>query len=51
MEAFTMTAMTGTETLPNGAETLDEQRWQAVLARDVATEGRFVYGVTSTGIY
>lgn len=29
----------------------DDQRWQAVLARDPAAEGRFVYAVATTGIY
>ncbi len=29
----------------------DEARWEAVLARDAAWDGRFVYGVRSTGIY
>jgi AraC family transcriptional regulator, regulatory protein of adaptative response / methylated-DNA-[protein]-cysteine methyltransferase len=29
----------------------DEDRWQAVLARDRAADGRFVTGVLSTGIY
>lgn len=29
----------------------DEQRWQAVAARDGGVDGTFVYGVTSTGIY
>jgi methylphosphotriester-DNA--protein-cysteine methyltransferase len=26
-------------------------RWQAVLSRDVAADGKFVFGVTTTGIY
>ncbi|MGC4085067.1 MAG: Ada metal-binding domain-containing protein [Vicinamibacterales bacterium] len=29
----------------------DTRRWDAVLARDRAMDGRFVYGVTSTGIF
>lgn len=29
----------------------DEARWQAVLAKDAAADGRFVLAVTSTGIY
>jgi AraC family transcriptional regulator of adaptative response/methylated-DNA-[protein]-cysteine methyltransferase len=29
----------------------DEERWAAVEARDGAADGRFVYGVTSTGVY
>ena len=30
---------------------IDEERWQAVLARDGRHNGRFVYAVSSTGIY
>ena len=30
---------------------LDEARWAAVLRRDQKMDGRFVYGVTTTGIY
>jgi AraC family transcriptional regulator of adaptative response/methylated-DNA-[protein]-cysteine methyltransferase len=29
----------------------DEQRWKAVLARNSAQDGAFVYGVSSTGVY
>lgn len=29
----------------------DEQRWQAVMARDRAADGRFVYAVTTTGVF
>ena len=29
----------------------DEKRWDAVVNRDRAAEGKFVYGVTSTGIF
>lgn len=29
----------------------DETKWAAVLSRDPAAEGQFVYGVTSTGVY
>lgn len=29
----------------------DEQRWQAVCARDGAADGSFFYGVTTTGVY
>jgi AraC family transcriptional regulator of adaptative response/methylated-DNA-[protein]-cysteine methyltransferase len=29
----------------------DERRWKAVLARDMRFDGRFVFGVRSTGIY
>lgn len=31
--------------------TLEEQRWQAVQARDTSADGVFVYGVLSTGVY
>ncbi len=34
-----------------GAYTTDESRWQAVLTRDPAAEGRFVYAVSTTGVY
>lgn len=29
----------------------DEQRWQAVTARDAAQDGQFFYGVLTTGVY
>ena len=29
----------------------DQKRWEAVLARDHGQDGKFVYAVTSTGIY
>jgi AraC family transcriptional regulator of adaptative response/methylated-DNA-[protein]-cysteine methyltransferase len=29
----------------------DDDRWRAVLARDAASDGRFVYAVRSTGVY
>jgi AraC family transcriptional regulator of adaptative response/methylated-DNA-[protein]-cysteine methyltransferase len=29
----------------------DDARWQAVLARDAARDGAFVYAVATTGIY
>src|SRR5215216_5407643 len=29
----------------------DERRWQAVLEREAAMDGRFVYAVRSTGVY
>jgi AraC family transcriptional regulator of adaptative response/methylated-DNA-[protein]-cysteine methyltransferase len=32
-------------------EGTDDRRWQAVLARDARSDGRFVYAVRSTGIY
>ena len=31
--------------------TTDDQRWQAVLARDSRHDGKFFYGVTTTGIF
>ncbi len=33
------------------AETGMDARWQAVLHRDAAADGKFVFGVTSTGVY
>ena len=32
-------------------ETIIDPRWQSVLTRDKAADGRFVYGVASTGVY
>ncbi|MBA3659856.1 MAG: helix-turn-helix domain-containing protein, partial [Gemmatimonadales bacterium] len=32
-------------------ETTDQERWEAVLGRDSARDGEFVYGVSSTGVY
>src|SRR6476620_5771625 len=29
----------------------DDLRWQAVLARDGASDGKFVFAVSSTGVY
>ena len=29
----------------------DAEKWQAVLDRDAAHDGRFVYAVTTTGVY
>lgn len=34
-----------------GTVSVDEGRWQAVLARDPGQDGRFVYGVSTTRIY
>lgn len=31
--------------------TLDDRRWRSVLTRDRTSDGRFVYGVRSTGVY
>lgn len=33
------------------AETLNDPRWAAVLARDSAADGQFFYSVSSTGVY
>jgi AraC family transcriptional regulator of adaptative response/methylated-DNA-[protein]-cysteine methyltransferase len=30
---------------------IDDQRWDAVIARDPAHDGQFVFGVSSTGVY
>jgi AraC family transcriptional regulator of adaptative response/methylated-DNA-[protein]-cysteine methyltransferase len=32
-------------------EAVDDPRWNAVLARDAAHDGEFVFGVSSTGVY
>ena len=42
---LTSDRMTGTQTQS------DERLWEAVLARDAGADGRFVYGVRSTGVY
>lgn len=34
-----------------GLATSDEERWRAVLGRDARADGRFCFGVTSTGVY
>lgn len=36
---------------PHSSYATDEERWQAVLARDVAADGHFVYAVRTTGVY
>src|ERR1035438_4345649 len=33
------------------AEAADDQRWNAVMARDAARDGEFVFAVSSTGVY
>src|SRR3954470_2553368 len=37
-------------TSPN-SRAADEQNWDAVLRRDRSSDGKFVFGVSSTGIY
>ncbi|MDX3904697.1 MAG: bifunctional DNA-binding transcriptional regulator/O6-methylguanine-DNA methyltransferase Ada [Pigmentiphaga sp.] len=37
--------------LPAGVPTERDPRWQALLARDPAADGQFVYGVKTTGVY
>jgi AraC family transcriptional regulator of adaptative response/methylated-DNA-[protein]-cysteine methyltransferase len=39
------------ERLKRWASKADEQRWAAVLNRDPGQDGRFVYAVSSTGVY
>ena len=36
---------------PDIASSLDDDRWQAILARDGRQDGEFVFAVRSTGIY
>ncbi|RYY01385.1 MAG: bifunctional DNA-binding transcriptional regulator/O6-methylguanine-DNA methyltransferase Ada [Gammaproteobacteria bacterium] len=36
---------------PSAVKTLDDPRWQRVLARDISADGTFVYAVATTGIY
>ncbi|WKN21538.1 bifunctional DNA-binding transcriptional regulator/O6-methylguanine-DNA methyltransferase Ada [Azotobacter vinelandii] len=38
-------------TNPSAARTLRDPRWSALLARDPAADGRFVYSVRTTGVY
>lgn len=38
-------------TKPDGAKLSEARRWQAVLERDGALDGRFVFGVSSTGVF
>jgi AraC family transcriptional regulator of adaptative response/methylated-DNA-[protein]-cysteine methyltransferase len=40
-----------TTTLTHSSYATDEDRWQAVLTRDVAADGHFVYAVRTTGVY
>src|SRR3954447_27050302 len=43
-----------TETLTvasSSVSTHSRSRWQAVLSRDLSADGRFVYAVTTTGVY
>ena len=37
--------------LPTFAHEQDDVRWQAVMARDAARDGQFVFAVASTGVY
>src|SRR5579871_5920114 len=39
------------ETDPRTASAAEAAMWAAVLARDPDAEGRFVYGVVTTGVY
>ena len=43
--------MTTAKTAEQAATTLADPRWSAVLARDAAADGRFVYSVRTTGVY
>jgi AraC family transcriptional regulator of adaptative response/methylated-DNA-[protein]-cysteine methyltransferase len=40
-----------TKPVPQSAETADDPRWNAVVARDAARDGEFVFAVSSTGVY
>ncbi|MDH3233524.1 MAG: bifunctional DNA-binding transcriptional regulator/O6-methylguanine-DNA methyltransferase Ada [Alphaproteobacteria bacterium] len=46
-----MIQMAGTAQRESDAKISDEVRWQAVLGREAALDGAFVYAVRSTGIY
>ena len=43
--------MTTARTAAQAAATLADPRWAAIVARDAAADGRFVYSVRSTGVY
>jgi len=48
----TTKAMTTKAIPPATAQKIsDAEKWQAVLDRDAAQDGRFVYAVTTTGVY
>jgi AraC family transcriptional regulator of adaptative response/methylated-DNA-[protein]-cysteine methyltransferase len=36
---------------PDGAQPVDDRRWDAVVARDSAHDGEFVFAVSTTGVY
>src|SRR5271166_4426213 len=40
-----------TSSQPNLAQRGDDQRWNAVVARDSGRDGEFVFAVSSTGVY
>lgn len=44
-------ATNGHESAPASVFQTDEQRWNAVLARDRTADGHFVYAVRTTGVY
>ena len=46
-----MIEMTNAVPVESGALAGAEARWQAVLGREAALDGAFVYAVRSTGIY
>src|SRR5579862_8088537 len=48
---MTSNAILGMAELGNMARTDESQRWQAVQARDASQDGRFVFAVSSTGVY
>jgi AraC family transcriptional regulator, regulatory protein of adaptative response / methylated-DNA-[protein]-cysteine methyltransferase len=39
------------ELTPDPMKNSNESRWQAILARDADQDGKFVFGVSSTGVY
>ena len=53
LTAETLKPMPSRQTKPasQSAETAEDPRWNAVVARDAARDGEFVFAVSSTGVY
>ena len=51
LAAETLPGMPAPQPKPASAEAADDQRWKAVVGRDAARDGEFVFAVSSTGVY
>lgn len=51
MNSAILSELTEAPTQMEMANLADDSRWQAVLARDGASDGKFVFAVSSTGVY